>query len=176
MVSHTADSPTAGRLAMETPDDVTASIRHDRVEDRGSAKQPTDHRGLRVLGLEECLIRLRTTPVGRLAFMSEGEPVVFPVHHAVDGVDVVFQTSWGSKLDVAETSGIVAYEVDSYDTLSEGGWSVVVKGTAQLVDDSVDTDRYEQFGLRSWATLGGAGFWVRIRPIEITGREIIPPG
>ena len=51
-----------------------------------------------------------------------------------------------------------------------------MKGTAQLVDDSVVTDRYEQFGLRSWATLGGAGFWVRIRPIEITGREIIPPG
>jgi len=76
---------------------------------------------------------------------------------------------------VAETSGIVAYEVDGYDSLSESGWSVVVKGTAQLVDDSVDTDRYEQFGLRSWATLKGP-FWVRIRPIEITGREIIPPG
>jgi hypothetical protein len=161
---------------METPDDVTASIRHDRVEDQGSAKQPTDHRGLRVLELEECLIRLRTTPVGRLAFMSEGEPVIFPVHHAVDGVDVVFQTSWGSKLQVAEASGIVAYEVDGYDTPSESGWSVVVKGTAQLVDDSVDTDRYEQFGLRSWATLEGGPFWVRIRPIEITGREIIPPG
>ncbi|MEP6666431.1 MAG: pyridoxamine 5'-phosphate oxidase family protein, partial [Nocardioidaceae bacterium] len=103
---------------------------------------PTDHRGLRVLGFEECLERLRTEPVGRLAFVDKGEPVVFPVNHAIDGVDVVFRTSWGSKLEVAESSGVVAYEVDGYDSLSEKGWSVVVKGTAQLVYESVDTDRY----------------------------------
>jgi hypothetical protein len=176
MVGHTANPvPIAGRLAMGNPDDETAPIRHDRVEDLGPTKQPTDHRGLLVLGLEECLERLRITPVGRLAFVSEGEPVVFPVHHTVDGVDVVFRTSWGSKLQVAETSGLVAYEVDGYDTLGESGWSVVVKGTAQFVDESVDTDRYEQLGLRSWAALEGPGFWVRIRPVEITGREIISP-
>jgi len=158
---------------MDTPDEVTASIRHDKVDDLGPTNEPTDHRGLRVLGLEECLERLRTTPVGRLAFMNEGEPVVFPVNHAVDGVDVVFRTSWGSKLQVAETAGTVAYEVDGYDSPSEGGWSVVVKGTAQLVYESVDTDRYDQLGLRSWADIEGLGFWVRIRPIEITGREVI---
>ena len=77
---------------------------------------------------------------------------------------------------MAETSGIVAYEVDGYDSLSEIGWSVV-KGTAQLVYESVDTDRYDQLRLRSWADPEGLGFWVRIRPAEITGREIIPqPG
>jgi len=160
---------------MGTPDDVTASIRHDRVDDLGPANRPTDHRGLLVLDLEECLKRLRTTPVGRLAFVHEGEPVAFPVNHAVDGVDVVFRTSWGSKFQVAETSGTVAYEVDGYDALSESGWSVVVKGTAQLVYESVDTDRYDTLGLRSWADLEGLSFWVRIRPIEITGREVNPP-
>jgi len=160
---------------MSIPDDVKASIRHDTVDDLGPTDQSTDHRGLRVLGLEECLERLRTTPVGRLAFMNDGEPVVFPVNHAVDGVDVVFRTSWGSKFQVAETSGIVAYEVDGYDSASESGWSVVVKGTAQLVYENVDTDRYDQFGLRSWVDRKGLGFWVRVRPVEITGREVTPP-
>ena len=160
---------------MDIPHDVAASIRHDPVEDLSPTNEPTDHRGLRVLGLEECLERLLTTPVGRLAFMNEGEPVVFPVNHAVDGVDVVFRTSWGSKLLVAETSGTVAYEVDGYDSPSESGWSVVVKGTAQLVYENVDTDRYNQLGLRSWPDREGLGFWVRIRPVEITGREVIPP-
>ncbi|MEO7980634.1 MAG: pyridoxamine 5'-phosphate oxidase family protein [Sporichthyaceae bacterium] len=160
---------------MDTPDDVAASIRHDQVDDLGPTKQPTDHRGLRVLDLEECLDRLRATPVGRLAFMNEGEPVVFPVNHAIDGVDVVFRTSWGSKLQVAETSGTVAYEVDGYDSPTESGWSVVVKGTAQLVYESGDTDRYDQLGLRSWPDREGLGFWVRVRPGEITGREVIPP-
>jgi nitroimidazol reductase NimA-like FMN-containing flavoprotein (pyridoxamine 5'-phosphate oxidase superfamily) len=121
------------------------------------------------------LERLQTAPVGRLAFVNAGEPVVFPVNHAVDGVDIVFRTLWGSNLQVAETSGIVAYEVDGYDSLSESGWSVVVKGTAQLVYESVDTERYDQLRLRSWADPEGLGFWVRIRPVEITGREIIPP-
>lgn len=160
---------------MDIADDVKASIRHDTVDDLGPTNEAFDHRGLRVLGLEECLERLRTTPVGRLAFMNDGEPVLFPVNHAVDGVDVVFRTSWGSKLQVAETSGIVAYEVDGYDSPSESGWSVVVKGTAQLVYESIDTDRYDQLGLRSWPDLEGLGFWVRIRPVEITGREVIPP-
>jgi hypothetical protein len=160
---------------MSIPDDARASIRHDEVEDVGAAKPPTDHRGLRVLGLEECLDRLRSAPLGRVAFVDTGEPVVFPVNHAIDGVDVVFRTSWGSKLEVAESSGVVAYEVDGYDSLSESGWSVVVKGTAQLVYETVDTDRYDQLGLRSWADIKGLGFWVRIRPVEISGREVIPP-
>jgi len=63
---------------MDTPDDVAASIRHDRVEDLGAANRPADHRGQRVLGFAECLERLRTAPVGRLAFVNAGEPVVFP--------------------------------------------------------------------------------------------------
>jgi hypothetical protein len=158
---------------MTDPDDSPAAIRHDRVEDPGPVRESTDHRGLRVLGLDECLERLRTTPVGRLAFVSEGEPVVFPVNHAVDGVDIVFRTTWGSKLQVAESSGTVAFEVDGYDSVSEKGWSVLVKGTAQLVYESVDTDRLDELGLRSWADLEALGFWVRIRPVEITGREVL---
>jgi uncharacterized protein len=76
---------------------------------------------------------------------------------------------------MAENSGVVAYEVDGYDLEGECGWSVVVKGRAQLVYESVDTDRYDQLGLRSWADINGLGFWVRIRPVEITGRAVIPP-
>jgi hypothetical protein len=158
---------------MDIPDDPKRTIRHDLVDDPGATNSPTDHRGLRVLGFEECLERLRTAPVGRLALVHMGEPVVFPVNHAIDGVDVIFRTSWGSKLQVAENSGVVAYEVDGYDSMSESGWSVVVKGRAQLVYESADTDRYDQLGLRSWADREGRGFWVRVRPVEMTGREII---
>lgn len=160
---------------MGTLDDATASTGHDEADDATLTNQPTDHRGLRVLGLEECRVRLRATPLGRLAFVHDGEPVVLPVNHAVDGLDVVFRTSWGTKLQVAETSGTVAFEVDGYDSVSESGWSVVAKGTAQVVYEAVDTDRYDQLGLRSWADREALGFWVRIRAVEITGRELVPP-
>ena len=160
---------------MGAPDD-TSAIRHDPLDGVPPGDPPVDHRGLRVLGFDECLERLRATTVGRLAFVSDGEAVVFPVNHGVDRVDLVFRTMWGSKLLVAETAGHVAYEIDGYDDVTRGGWSVLVKGTAEMVYDSADTDRYDALGLHSWADTASNGFWVRIRPVEVTGREILAPG
>lgn len=131
----------------------------------------TDRRGLRVLGTEECLQRLRRTPVGRLVFVSAGELVVLPVNHAVDGTSVVFRTQHGAKLQVAAQAGTVAFEVDDYDDAAETGWSVLVKGTAEMVYDDADVARYEALGLRSWADAEGRGLWVRIRAAELSGRE-----
>lgn len=141
----------------------------------GNLKAPTDHRGLRVMGFEECQERLQATPVGRVAMVHAGEPVVFPVNHAMDGPNVVFRTLWGSKLRTAEDAGTVAFEVDGYDTVTEAGWSVIVKGTAEVVYEDDVTDRYDRLRLRSWADPAEAGFWVRIRPVEVTGREVLPP-
>jgi hypothetical protein len=93
----------------------------------------------------------------------------------MDGVNVIFRTLWGSKLQTAEDAGTVAFEVDGYDTVSETGWSVIVKGTAEVVYEDEDTDRYDRMRLKSWADMAEAGFGVRIRPIEVTGREILPP-
>lgn len=157
---------------MSVPDDATASPRHD-----AETAPATDHRGLRVLGFDECLERLGRTPVGRLAFVHAGEPLVFPVNHAMDGVSVVFRTSWGAKLQSAEASSTVVFQVDGYDSVGEGGWSVMMKGTLDLVYEGIDTERYDRMGLRSWADREGRGFWVRIRPVEVTGRELVssPP-
>lgn len=158
---------------MSVPENETMSTRHESAAE--ARKPATDHRGLRVLGYEECLERLRATPVGRLALVHAGEPLVFPVNHAMDGANVVFRTLWGSKLHKAEEAGTVAYEIDGYDSVRETGWSVMVKGTAEVVYEGVDTDRYDQLNLRTWADRESTGFWVRIRAIEVTGREILTP-
>ena len=76
----------------------------------------TDRRGLRVLGFEECLQRLHDAPVGRVGFLRDGEVAILPVNHVVDGMDVAFRTSWGSKLQTAADAGRVAFEVDGHDT------------------------------------------------------------
>jgi nitroimidazol reductase NimA-like FMN-containing flavoprotein (pyridoxamine 5'-phosphate oxidase superfamily) len=123
--------------------------------------------------MEECLARLAVTPLGRLAFVSAGESVILPVNHGVDGSCVVFRTTEGSKMDVAVECGNVAFEVDGYDADAETGWSVVVKGTAELVYDDAETARFEALGLRSWADPQRQGQWVRIRPEEISGREVV---
>lgn len=138
----------------------------------GAGVEGTDRRGLQVLDFEECLARLRRTPVGRLSFVSDGESVILPVNHAVDGTTVVFRTQHGSKMEVATKAGNVAFEVDGWDGAAGTGWSVLVKGTAELVYDEADTQRYEALGLRSWAEPSGGGQWVRIRPVEVSGRAL----
>jgi uncharacterized protein len=131
-----------------------------------------DRRGLQVLGFDECIERLRRTPVGRVSFVHDGEPVIFPVNHGVDGSAVVFRTQQGSKMDVAVAAGVVAYEIDDYDSRAGTGWSVLVKGSAEVVYDAADTARYDALGVRSWADVEGRGSWIRIRPTEISGRQI----
>jgi nitroimidazol reductase NimA-like FMN-containing flavoprotein (pyridoxamine 5'-phosphate oxidase superfamily) len=133
---------------------------------------PTDHRGLAVLDLDECMRRLRQVVVGRLVFMHDGEPVVLPVNHGVDGNDIVFRTTWGSKLQHAQHAELVAFEVDDFDERSRRGWSVLVTGTATVVYDETEIDRLERLGVHSWAKVLDPVFWVRIRPQQVTGREI----
>jgi hypothetical protein len=131
-----------------------------------------DHRGLRVLTLEECLNHLKDEPVGRLAFVHDGDPVILPVNHAVDGLDVVFRSTWGSKLEVARHAGSVAFEVDGYDAEAQTGWSVLVSGIAEAVYDAEESARLDSLPLRSWAGISDPTFWVRVRAEQVTGRAV----
>lgn len=133
---------------------------------------PIDHRGLDVLDLDDCLARLRTVPVGRVAFVHEGEPVVLPVNHGVDGTDVVFRTTWGSKLEHARAADLVAFEADRFDEGAETGWSVLVSGTATMVYDDAEIARLDTLGVRPWARERDPWFWVRIRSHTVSGRQI----
>ena len=134
----------------------------------------TDRRGLKVLGFDECLQRLRDAVVGRVGFLRDGEIAVLPVNHVVDGMDIAFRTSWGSKLQIAADAGRVAFEVDGHDPALSTGWSVLVHGTATLVYEDEDRERLDAIADKPWIPLDINTFWVRIRPEEITGREVRP--
>lgn len=134
---------------------------------------PTDHRGLRLLGFDECLKRIAEAVVGRIGFSHDGEIVILPVNHVLDGMDIVFRTSWGSKLEVASAVSRAAFEVDGYDAGFATGWSVLVRGSVMLVDDAEDSRHLDEIPSRYWLPGDEDTFWVRIRPDEITGREII---
>jgi CBS domain-containing protein len=134
---------------------------------------PTDHRGLRVLATDECVERLRSSRVGRLGFMDGGEVVVLPVNHAVDHRDVVFRTTWGSKLQVAGDARAVAFEVDGSDEGRRVGWSVLAKGDASIVYDDAEIERLDAIPLATWAGDSDEMFWVRVRILELTGRELL---
>jgi len=134
-----------------------------------------DHAGLAVLPHEECLRRLRQAQVGRVAFVDQGEPVILPVNHGVDGDAVVFRTAPGAKLFAADSEFPVAFEVDGFDVDRRAGWSVVVRGAATTVEDQADIARLTLLGVEPWADLTERKNWVRIRAYSVTGREVVHP-
>ena len=140
---------------------------------------PADHAGLEVLPFDRCLELLATVPVGRVSFFADGEIVVLPVNHVMDGQDPVFRTAHGSKLSAAEGQNVVAFEADDYDARSRSGWSVLVNGRAHAIYEDQEIRRLSRLGLRPWVASAKHAFWIRIRPASITGRRTpgleVPP-
>lgn len=134
----------------------------------------TDHAGLEVLTFDQCLQLLASAPVGRVGFHAGGEVVVLPVNYVVDGQDVVFRTAHGSKLSAAEGQEVVAFEADEYDPDTRSGWSVLVNGRAETVQEDAEIQRLSRLGLHPWATAVNHPFWIRIHPVAVSGRQIPP--
>ena len=136
---------------------------------------PTDHAGLEALPLAECLRLLARIPVGRVGFNLDGEVVILPVNHALDSdSNVVFRSAAGSKLTAAAGQDAAVFEADDYDPISRTGWSVLVSGRAEAVYDDADIQALDRLGLAPWPTAVDRPYWIRIRPISITGRRIQP--
>ena len=134
-------------------------------------RYPTDHAGLEILPFDECLRLLGSVPVGRLGFFADGEMVILPVSHVMDGQDLVFRTARGSKLSAAEGQNLVCFEADHYDKRTRAGWSVVVTGRAELVYEESEVQRLNRHGLHPWVTAVEHPFWIRVRATSVTGRQ-----
>ena len=121
-----------------------------------------------VLDEPRCWDLLASQDVGRLATAVQGMPEIFPLNFVVDGESVVFRTAEGSKLVELVINEQVAFEVDGWNDNS--GWSVVIKGSAGVVESGEAHDRAEALPLRPWVPTIKTNF-VRITPTEITGRR-----
>ena len=121
-----------------------------------------------VLEESRCWDLLASQDVGRLATAVNGMPEIFPLNFVVDGESVVFRTAEGSKLVELVINEKVAFEVDGWN--DNGGWSVIIKGAASVVESGEAHDRAEALPLRPWVPTIKTNF-VRITPTEITGRR-----
>ena len=130
-----------------------------------------DHAGLEALPPEVCLRLLESVPVGRVSLCTGGEVIILPVNHVVDGQDVVFRTDRGSKLSAANRRDHVAFEADDYDPRTRTGWSVLVKGRAEVIREDAQIQRLSHLGLYPWVTAADRPYWIRIHPTSVTGRH-----
>ena len=120
------------------------------------------------LDRDEAWKLLKGQTVGRLAVSVAGQPDIFPVNFHANDTSIVFRTAPGSKLLEVTINAAVAFETDAYDT--DEAWSVVVKGTARVLEKQAEIFAAEAIGLRSWIPTLKTVF-VRIVPTEVTGRR-----
>jgi uncharacterized protein len=133
-----------------------------------------DRNDLEVLSYDECLRLLGSRTVGRVAFVDAGTPIIVPVNYLLDGASVVIRSAPGSKLDTADRARPLAFEIDDHDPSTRTGWSVLLTGIADPVDDeeAISYDRK----LDAWA-LGDRQdvALLRLQADSVTGRRIDTP-
>lgn len=129
----------------------------------------TDTRsGLEVIPRVECLQLLDEHRVGRLVIGAGGTVDVFPVNYGLDGTYIVIRTADGTKWRDGP-GGAVAFEVDQLDEETCTGWSVVVHGFLEPLQD----DHPSGILAQPWAE-GDKPHVLRLVPDSITGRRISP--
>jgi len=131
-----------------------------------------DHSGGEVLTSAECLELLASTPVGRIAFLHDGDVVILPINIGLWNRSIVFSTQPGSKLDTAVMARQVSVEVDEWNSTTHEGWSVLAKGTASTVTDADEIAELDDLSVTAWIRPDAPRSWVRMLPNEITGRRV----
>ena len=124
-----------------------------------------------VIPEDSCWGYLASQEVGRLGVSSNNVPEIFPINYYVDGESVIFRTAEGSKMDQLSVNQNVVFEVDGWH--EDGGWSIILKGTAEVITDEDELARARKAPLLPWVPTVKSIF-VRIIPtVEISGRHFI---
>ncbi len=145
---------------MSTPDDIIASSAEDTST------------GDRIIVRQQSIALLASTPIGRMAFVVDGHPMILPVNFAWHEDGVVFRTLPGQKLDAATEGQRVCFEVDHWDAGDQTGWSVVVVGRARQVTGFAEQEQLENIGLVPWSKEQWRPIWIRVEADDVSGRVL----
>ena len=147
----------------------------ERLGGAGIDRPPVASRPPLLDGLDEAesVRRLEGGGVGRIVFVGEEGPTALPVSFALLDGDVVFRTSeQGAIARALEPEGVsVGFEVDHIDDAMSEGWSVLITGRAQLVDDPAQLKQLAELGIEPWPG-GHRGTVIRVAAETISGRAI----
>jgi nitroimidazol reductase NimA-like FMN-containing flavoprotein (pyridoxamine 5'-phosphate oxidase superfamily) len=119
-----------------------------------------------VLDAAECWRLLEAQTIGRLATTTDQGPRIWPINFRVREESLIFRSAPGSKVWNIGRDDRVAFEVDGLE--SGLYWSVVVLGTAQVIDKDEPGPRTEHDELHPVAP-GPKPVLFRITPDSATG-------
>lgn len=109
---------------------------------------------------------------GRCAWSGPDGPRILPVNISVLDGNVFFRTSLYGSLADAASGDAVALEADELDDRLSSGWSVVVLGRAEQIEDLAEIASLSRRIGQPWAP-GSRPVLVRILPSHVTGRRFL---
>jgi nitroimidazol reductase NimA-like FMN-containing flavoprotein (pyridoxamine 5'-phosphate oxidase superfamily) len=121
-----------------------------------------------VLDDSEAWNLLSSVALGRLVTSFGGLLEIFPVNFVVQNGGVLFRTAEGTKLFTTVMNEKVLFEAD--DHTADEGWSVILRGTARMLNSADEIHEAEQAGLIPWVATEKLRF-VRVTPSEISARH-----
>ncbi len=126
------------------------------------------------LDLEECWELMAAQPVGRIGFVADGYPRIFPVNFTVLDGHIYFRTTHDGPIGAHVVNQAVAFEVDDVDKFLQAGWSVLVLGRAEHVDDPSTCDALAAAtGHEPWAE-GDRTLVIGVTGEHVSGRRVRP--
>lgn len=117
---------------------------------------------------------LSSISLGRLVTSFGGKLEIFPVNFVTqrDGAGgrrtVLFRTAEGTKLFTTVMNDQVLFEADDHTV--EGGWSVIVRGTARVLTTAEEIREADRAQLMPWLPTEKLRY-VRITPDELSARR-----
>jgi nitroimidazol reductase NimA-like FMN-containing flavoprotein (pyridoxamine 5'-phosphate oxidase superfamily) len=102
--------------------------------------------GPRELNPQECTRLIEDGGIGRLALCTPAGPEIFPVNFTVSETSIVFRVSPHTRLGTLAWGVDVAFETDHLNWSTRQGWSVVVKGRADVTDDPAEVEGLREHG------------------------------
>jgi hypothetical protein len=95
----------------------------------------------------ESLALLGSVALGRIVFTMRALPTVRPVSHILDDGQIVIRSHLGALIVSpadANSGTVVAYEADDLDPIQRLGWSVSITGTARILRNAAQVERYRR--------------------------------
>ncbi|WP_043846073.1 pyridoxamine 5'-phosphate oxidase family protein [Crystallibacter crystallopoietes] len=119
---------------------------------------------------EQCWKLLTNTRHGRIVLTAAGETDIFPINYLAHNNLLMMRSAPGTKLAEIAINENVLFETDGIS--SDEAWSVVIKGTARILQSGEEIAAAESLGLKTWIpTL--KDFYIEVKPTRITGRHFI---
>ncbi len=135
---------------------------------RDNHSMTTDEQPIRIMTSDEAWRFLEHTRFGRLAMSVANVPDIFPINYLAQDGKLLIRTNPGAKVAELTVNDTVAFEIDGL--AEDQAWSVVLKGTARVLDSQTEIDAANELPLATWLPTLKYTF-VEITPSSVHGRR-----